>query len=184
VATDRLQEALMNTSGRPLAYFITFSCYGTWLHGATPGSVDRRHNEYGSPLLPPDGPRRHQRQASLTQTPYALDASWRKVVLQTVRDVCAYRSWRLLAAHVRTNHVHVVVAATVAPARIMNDPKVYASRNLNQAGFDDPRRQRWTRHGSTRYLWTEEHVTATVRYVMEEQGEVMEAYREDAAPPL
>ena len=25
----------------PLAYFITFTCYGNWLHGDERGSVDR-----------------------------------------------------------------------------------------------------------------------------------------------
>jgi hypothetical protein len=28
----------------PLAYFITFTCYGTWLHGEKPTSVDRFNN--------------------------------------------------------------------------------------------------------------------------------------------
>jgi hypothetical protein len=28
----------------PLAYLITFRCYGTWLHGDSRGSVDRFHN--------------------------------------------------------------------------------------------------------------------------------------------
>ena len=33
-----------------LAYFITFSTYGSWLHGTKKGmgSVDREHNEYGA----------------------------------------------------------------------------------------------------------------------------------------
>ena len=38
-----------------LAYFITFSTYGTWLHGTTKGkgSVDREHNQHGCPSLRP-----------------------------------------------------------------------------------------------------------------------------------
>ena len=35
----------------PLAYLITFTCYGTRLHGHKSGSVDRRHNAPGSPFL-------------------------------------------------------------------------------------------------------------------------------------
>jgi hypothetical protein len=38
----------------PLAYFITFRSYGSWLHGDERGSVDRSHNQYGSPFLPHD----------------------------------------------------------------------------------------------------------------------------------
>jgi hypothetical protein len=33
-------------------YFITFSTYGQWLHGARARVVDRHHNQPGRPLLP------------------------------------------------------------------------------------------------------------------------------------
>lgn len=36
----------------PLAYFITFSCYGTWLHGGKETSVDRDHNIPNTEFLP------------------------------------------------------------------------------------------------------------------------------------
>src|SRR5262249_42685946 len=37
---------------RPLAYLITFRCYGTWLHGDERGSTDRHRNQYGTPFIP------------------------------------------------------------------------------------------------------------------------------------
>jgi hypothetical protein len=40
--------------GTPLAYFITFTCYRTWLHGDERGSVDDEHNAPGTAVLPPD----------------------------------------------------------------------------------------------------------------------------------
>ncbi len=33
----------------PLAYLISFRCYGTWVHGDTRRSVDRKQNAYGTP---------------------------------------------------------------------------------------------------------------------------------------
>ena len=45
----------------------------------------------------------------------------RAVVLATIQGHCAYRGWNLLAAHVRSNHVHAVVAAETRPERIMNE---------------------------------------------------------------
>jgi len=38
----------------PLGYLITFRTYGTWLHGDKRGSIDRRHNRYGAPLIAPN----------------------------------------------------------------------------------------------------------------------------------
>ena len=58
----------------------------------------------------------------------------------------------------------------------MNDFKAYASRKLNQAGLDKPDRKRWTRHGSTRYLWKPEQVQAAVDYVIHGQGSPMSVF--------
>jgi hypothetical protein len=79
----------------------------------------------------------------------------------------------MLAAHVRSNQVHVVVEADQTPERVMNDFKAYASRSLNVL---EPNRRRWVRHGSTRYLWSHEEVSAAVEYVLHGQGESMAVY--------
>lgn len=115
-------------------------------------------------------------QRNMDQPPYRLDLSGRKIVLDALLDRCQQHEWKLLAAHVRTNHVHAVVEAEVRPERIMNDLKSYASRCLNQKGIDQPARKRWARHGSTRWLWRPEHVSAAIRYVVEEQGEPMAVF--------
>ena len=79
----------------------------------------------------------------------------------------------LLAAHVRTNHVHAVVEAEARPERIMNEFKSYASRALNGLGRQGPNRKRWARHGSTLWLWKDEDVRHALQYVIEGQGEPM-----------
>ena len=102
-----------------------------------------------------------------------LDEAGRAAVLEAIRKHCGYRSWNLLAAHVRTNHVHVVVEAEARPERIMNEFKSYASRELNGLGPHGPNHKRWARHGSTRWLWKDEDVRHALQYVIEGQGEPM-----------
>ena len=160
----------------PLAYLITFSCYGTWLHGNESGSVDRDHNLPGTPFLPPDGKRLEADRDRMDQPPYELDGRRCDVVLKAIQEVCTHRGWSLLAAHVRTNHVHVVVHALETPERVMNDFKAYASRRLNEGGLDGRDRKHWTRHGNTRYLWKPEHVEAAIQYVVHEQGTPMSVF--------
>jgi REP element-mobilizing transposase RayT len=92
---------------------------------------------------------------------------------------CRERQWSLLAAHVRTNHVHIVVEAEARPERVMNDLKSFASRCLNAHGLDEPARKRWARHGSTRWLWKPENVSAAIRYVVDGQGNPMAVYLAD-----
>ncbi|MCX7116007.1 MAG: transposase [Gammaproteobacteria bacterium] len=154
----------------PLAYFITFTCYGTWLHGEKPTSVDRLHNTPGTDFLSFNAKRSQLIKKRISEASYLLDESRRSVVLQSIIEVCRYRQWVLLAAHVRSNHVHLVIHAISQPEHMMNTIKSYASRYLNEAKLDEDRVNRWTRHGSTQYLWKEAEVEATIQYVIHEQG--------------
>jgi hypothetical protein len=92
-----------------LRYFITFACYGARLRGDESGSVDRRHNRVGSPLLEPDSQRVIVERREMLQDPYVLDQMRRAVVLAAIQRHCVLRGWNLLAAHVRSNHVHAIV---------------------------------------------------------------------------
>ena len=89
----------------------------------------------------------------MDQPAYHMDQIGRDAVLQAIQEVCCDRGWNLLAAHVRSNHVHTVVEAEAEPERVMNDFKAYASRRPTRMSLDDPNRKRWARHGSTRWLW-------------------------------
>jgi len=162
-----------------MRYFITFACYGEHLRGDESGSVDRRHNLPGSRLLEADPRRASAERQRMNQAPYLLDRDSRAAVLEALREVCRQRGWSLLAAHVRTNHVHVVVEAEVRPEKVMNDFKSYASRGLNRLGRDGSDRKRWARHGSTRWLWKDQDVQEAIRYVVEEQGEPMAVFVAD-----
>jgi hypothetical protein len=69
--------------------------------------------------------------ASLRQQPFQMDARQRDVTLAAIREVCHSKTWRLLTAHVRSNHVHTVVDGNKTPEFIMNALQSYASRALN-----------------------------------------------------
>ena len=162
----------------PAAYLITFACYGARLHGNTLGSVDRDHNLPGSRYLSANMRRERAEVTAMRHGGYELDAAGRAVVVRAVREVCAYREWLLNAVHARSTHVHLVVTALCPPEKVMRDCKAYASRALRLAGFDSPRRRRWSRHGSTRYLWERDHVQSAIRYVLEGQGAPMATWPE------
>jgi len=161
----------------PRAYFITISCYGTWLHGDERGSVDYEHRMYGESRLPTNAVRASTERKSMRFPVFELDESARKVALQAIRTNCHRRNWLLLAAHVRRRHVHVVVTAPLPPEPVTNGIKAYMSKALNGIHPKDRERRRWTRHASMRYLWEPGHVQAAVHYVVYEQGEFMEVYQ-------
>ncbi len=118
----------------PQPYFVTFTCYGTWLHGDERGSIDRDHNEWQTPPLEPDEERERREFALLKHSPVKLGPKQRTIVHRAIEEVCQHRGWRLHALNVRTNHVHVVVTANRRGKRVYNDFKSYATRRMKEAG--------------------------------------------------
>ena len=59
----------------------------------------------------------------MDQPAYHMDPIRRNAVLEALQEVCGHRGWSLLAAHVRSNHAHTVVAAEAEPERVMKDFK-------------------------------------------------------------
>ena len=155
----------------PLAYFISFRTYGTWLHGDPRGSVDRRkHNKYGTPKIAPKLRLVNAEHAQLKHPPFRLDAYQRPLVEEAIREVCEHRGYRLLAINVRTNHVHTVVSAQRKPEPILQAFQAYATRKLREKGLLPRTVKPWSRHGSTPYLWKEKHVARAIDYVLNGQG--------------
>src|SRR3989442_1099204 len=95
----------------PLAYLISFRCYGTWVHGDNRGSVDRKQNVYGTSKIPPNRSLQKSDAKQLKHPPQSLNAQKRKIVEKALREVCDHRQYILRAINVRTNHVHTVVTA-------------------------------------------------------------------------
>jgi REP element-mobilizing transposase RayT len=163
-----------------MTYLITFTCYGSHVHGDESGSVDRDHNVPGHRLVDFDIERAWRERDLMDQAPYRLDTPSRSAVLDAIQQVCSHRQWMLLAAHIRTNHVHTVVEAEAKPEKVMSDFKSYASRRLNETVPEGQNRKRWTRHGSTRWLLNRDDVVAAVRYVVDGQGAPMAVYEAQA----
>lgn len=168
--SSRLAKSDRVNGSWPIGYLITFTTYGTWLHGDARGSVDPAHNVPGTPLVDEDPHRRNSDHRCLKHRCITLDAKRRSVVRGTIMEAAEYRGWTIHALNVRTNHVHIVVGADETPERVMTTVKSWATRRMREEGVLDPGSKAWTRHGSTRYLWKPEQLEAACRYVCEGQG--------------
>jgi len=156
----------------PEAYFLTWASYGTWLHGDERGSVDKDHNIPGMDYAPPNANRRAFRKARLTQLPFTLDSSARKIVSDTIIDHCRIRGWEIMALNVRSTHVHIVAACgEIDPLQAMNQLKAWTTRRLREGSLAGPQAHIWAEGGSRRLLWNKESVRHAINYVMDGQGE-------------
>jgi len=161
---------MWNDTDTPLAYFISFRTYGTWLHGDKRGSIDRLHNQYRSPYIPQaENWRRHNEQVLKTQ-PFLLKSPHRKSVAAALRETCAIRKWWLQAINVRTNHIHTVVSANRKADLVLVAFKANATRQLRQDFLWSHEFSPWAVGGSKRNLWNEVSVVRAIDYVVNGQG--------------
>ncbi len=156
---------------QPLAYFITWSTYGTWLHGDERGSVARAGENYpNTPMIPPSPAREDFESAELKHPGVVLDEVAREIVRATITDHAAIRAWGIRALNVRSNHVHVVVGCPCSPEKAMGEFKAWCTRRLRETGVVCKDARVWTRHGSTKHLFEPESLQRAIRYVMDGQG--------------
>ncbi|MGQ0542423.1 MAG: transposase [Blastocatellia bacterium] len=159
-----------NDTDEPIAYLITFRTYGTWLHGDSRGSIDKYHNKFGEPRSVVSQEREVVHQSRLKSPPFLLNAQGRKIVEDAIREVAHFRQWPLIALNVRTNHAHVVIGASAPSGKMLGDLKAYSTRQLRERNIWEFEHSLWVDKGSRRYLWTEEHVSSAVEYVVNGQG--------------
>ena len=112
----------------------------------------------------------------MNQSAYLLDLPRRVLVFLGILAACEARGWKLFAAHVRENHVHIVVEASCPAAKAAHGFKAYASKFLNEARIDPPDRRRWARHYSARLMMSREAREQAIQYVATKQGEPMSLY--------
>jgi REP element-mobilizing transposase RayT len=162
---------MWNDTDVPLAYFISFRSYGTWLHGDARGSIDRFNNVYGAPYIPPNPNWHRYNQKQLRGKPLILGSKHRRLIEEAIKETCSIRKWDLLAFNVRTNHVHTVVVANKKTETVLKAFKANATRKLREEGLWSYAFSPWARKGSKRKLWTEKSVGRAIDYVLNGQGD-------------
>ena len=156
----------------PIAYFITWTVYGTFLQGDVRGWRKRRKGEQQpQPLL---ANWRHER---LKHSIELLGIEQREVVKQEIERLCLYRGWKLWTCDARTNHVHVVVTASdVSGKKIRDQMKPNCTRVLRERWPKFVDRPVWTVGGDWQCINTEEELEQVTLYVSESQDrKVLEA---------
>lgn len=160
---------LMNDE--PLGFFITWTCYGTWLPGDERGWTKWHKGEHiPQPLLP------DWCKDQMTEEPIVLSDTQREIVNAVVEQHCSKRGWTLHQVNCRSNHCHVVLTALGYDGETVRDQlKAWGTRKLKeherQQGIVEVnlRENWWTRKGSVRQLDDEGSLEAAILYVRDAQ---------------
>lgn len=165
-----------------MGYLITFTTYGTWLHGNNVGSIWKNSKESNTTLIGSNPTLEKAEFDKLKNAPFKMNSHQRQIVLEAILKVCHFRRWNGYAVHVRSSHIHAIVSAKTKPERMMNDFKIYATRALRQDTVQSLPGKIWTRHGSTKYLWNNRELSDATNYVRDRQGKMMAFWQTTSKP--
>ncbi len=152
----------------PLAFFLTWPTYGTWLPGDERGWV-----QHGEGFQLPDPIRKLEAEAVMSEDACCLDREQRRLVEQTIAKHCEIRGWKFHAVNCRTNHLHIVVSADRHPDEVREQFKAWCTRRLKELerrrSAPNVRQKWWAERGSRRYLGDEDSLEAAILYVRDGQ---------------
>lgn len=153
----------------PVAYLLTFRCYGSWLPGDARGWT-QDGDRPGQPMRRTNAGLESECD-SRTDPGIARDLTneERSIADETIRLLCNRRVWSLHALNVRTNHVHAVVSCPCDGKQAINDLKSAITRRFRKCGVRPANKRVWSKGGSQRALWTDEQIADAVDYVMNRQ---------------
>jgi REP element-mobilizing transposase RayT len=153
------------TSDDPIAFYVTWTVYGTHLQGDNRGWRRRRKGEQTpQPLLA------RWRSERLKHPIILLDRANRAVVESAIERHCQHRGWHMWAASARSNHVHVVVTAGGFTGKTVRDQlKANCTRELRECWKEFRERPAWTVGGDVQCINGEDELAIVVEYVNEAQ---------------
>src|SRR4029079_10338066 len=157
-------------SDKPIAFFLTWSTYGTWLPGDSRGWVEYRHGfKLPNPIL------ELENAARMTEDACRLTLEQRARVNDQVLETCLHKDWILHAVNCRSNHTHVVLSSSAPPKTIREQLKAWCSRRLNEQQVElgvpesQMRSHWWTERGSIRWIFNGSDLAAAIDYVVVQQ---------------
>ena len=155
----------MENDGEPVAYFITWTVYGTFLQGDSRWWRKRNAGE-----LPPQPLLEQWHRDRLKHEIILLNDEHRHIVKCEIENHCNRRGWKTWVANPRTTHVHVVITTPgYAGATVRDQLKANCTRGIREADGRFVDRPVWTTKGDVQYLNTEDDLELAIMYAGEAQ---------------
>ena len=149
----------------PLAYFITWTIYGTFLQGDA-----RWWRKRGKGTQPPQPLLQQWHRDRLKYDVVLLSQEQRLLAQFEIDRHCEYRSWKLWVGNARTNHIHVVVTAPKYSGKSVRDQlKANCTRRLREHFYAFRDRAVWTVGGDWQCVNTEDELERVILYASDAQ---------------
>ena len=164
-----------------LAFHITWGTYGTRLHGDPRGTVDRTHNEFGTPVLGYDQHRWEREKENLNFDPVILTREQMIFIEQSIPKICQRGGWDYITCAVGPDHVHTILKSKVDPEKIRRLLKRWLTQELFKKYATEPSCPQpgtgaswWAECGSIRWIDNERYYENATRYVTDQRATAAE----------
>jgi REP element-mobilizing transposase RayT len=154
----------------PLAFHITFGTYGTRLHGDDRGTVDRRFNQPGDPIIGSEPDWEFMELNKLRFPPRIFDLRQRQLVEQLIPDICVRGGWNLQARAAGKDHVHALLTAEADGDVIRKLLKRWLGQSLAVSLPLKPEQTFWAECGSVKWVWTPDYFERVKNYVLDQRA--------------
>ena len=152
-----------------IAFFSTWTTYGTWLPGDPRGWYEPRRG-----LKLADRLKELTAHLRAAQSPLTLNHGQRLLVEATIEDHCRIRKWILHAVSCRSNHVHALVTAIGRDIEVPREQfKSWCTRKLKELErsmrVNKVRDDWWTERGWDEYIDDENELSDVNSYIRDGQ---------------
>ncbi|RIK77680.1 MAG: hypothetical protein DCC67_12360 [Planctomycetota bacterium] len=148
-------------------WHITWGTYGTRLHGSARPTVDREHNQRGTPFLPRDAQRERAETAILNFDPRYLASEQRAFAEARIPAICERGGWNYRTCAAGTDHVHVLcdIIREVHGEKARRLLKRWLGQALSERWPIPPGATWWAEEGSNIAIRDEEYLNNAFRYI-------------------
>jgi hypothetical protein len=152
-------------NARPLAYHITFGTYGTRLHGDARGTIDRRMNQYGDPIVGSDRSWWHQERARLKFPPVEMSPEKMRYAESVLPSICERGGWGYHVGAAGPDHVHSLLTAEADGDAVRMWFKRWLGEALSSQWRLPDGATWWAEGGSVKWVWTDDYLDDVFNYV-------------------
>ncbi|MHB1156034.1 MAG: transposase [Phycisphaerales bacterium] len=153
-------------------WHITFGTYGTRLHGDSRPTVDRQHNERGTPFLSADPSRRNDKHARMKFPPVYLMREQCQHIQQVIPTICERGGWVLRICSAAPDHVHVLldIAPNIHGEKVRRLLKRWLTQSLNETWpLPSDEATWWAEEGSNKPVDNEAYLNNAFNYIEEQR---------------
>lgn len=153
-------------------WHITFGTYGTRLHGAKAPTVDKSHNELGTPFVPKNAARLNSAKERLKFPSLYLTVDQRLFIEDEIVHVCERGGWSYRVCAAQADHVHLLcdVVPDVHGEKVRRLVKRWLSQALNAKWRLPEGATWWAEEGSNIAIHDETYLNNCYRYIAKQRA--------------